>query len=96
MRVEARHDAAGVVLTVADTGIGIRGEDHAAVFEMFRQADGSDTRRFNGSGLGLYIVRRFVDQLGGTIVLTSALGEGSVFRITLPLSPTRQSEPRAA
>jgi signal transduction histidine kinase len=84
------------VLTVEDTGIGIRREDHAAVFEMFRQADGSDSRRFNGSGLGLYIVRRFVEQLGGTILLTSALGAGSVFRITLPRSPAPQSEPRAA
>jgi signal transduction histidine kinase len=68
----------------------------ALVRHPVRRPDGSDSRRFNGSGLGLYIVRRFVEQLGGTIVLTSAFDEGSVFRITLPLSPVPQYEPRAA
>ena len=96
VRVAAQRDGDTVVLTVADTGIGIRREDHAAVFEMFRQADGSDSRRFNGSGLGLYIVRRLVEQLGGTVALTSALGQGSVFLIVLPRSPAAQYEPRAA
>jgi signal transduction histidine kinase len=81
--VEVRNDR--VVYRVQDTGIGIPDEMQQLVFDEFRQVDGSSTRRFGGSGLGLSLARRLARLLGGEIFVDSALGEGSTFRVELPL-----------
>ncbi len=81
--ISAWADNGWVDFVVADTGIGISDEAQPLIFEMFRQVDGSTTRRHGGVGLGLYIVRQLVRGLGGEISVTSALGTGSTFRVRL-------------
>lgn len=85
----------GVMFSVADTGIGIPDEHHARIFERFTQADGSITRRFGGTGLGLTISRMLAEMMGGTIRLESEWGEGSIFHVLLRFPPGRRSAPEA-
>jgi PAS domain S-box-containing protein len=95
VRVDALLEPGMLVLRVSDTGIGIAAEDQEKVFEMFCQGDGSDSRRHGGTGLGLYIVRRIVERLGGNVQLESAVGEGSVFSVRLPYEGTLRTVPVA-
>ena len=78
-----RADDTHLALTVADTGIGILPEDLDRIFDRFYRADASRSRVTGGFGLGLSIVRDLVQAMGGTISVTSALGDGSQFRIVL-------------
>ena len=73
-----------IFLSVTDTGIGIATDNLEHVFEEFSQADDSTTRNFGGTGLGLSISRRFCQMMGGDITVSSKLGQGSTFTITLP------------
>ncbi|MEO8600935.1 MAG: PAS domain-containing sensor histidine kinase [bacterium] len=85
VRAEAYcHDGA-LAVRISDTGIGIDPAHQQLVFELFRQVDGSDSRRYGGAGLGLYIVRRYVEQLGGRIDLASLPAHGSHFTVSLPM-----------
>jgi len=74
-----------VVILVQDTGIGIPADRIDRIFEPFTQADSSMTRRFGGTGLGTTIARQLTELMGGQISVTSTPGQGSTFRIHLPL-----------
>ncbi len=97
-RFQATGSRAGAALCfdISDTGIGIPADKQARMFEVFTQADGSYTRKYGGSGLGLSIVARLVDLMGGTVFLCSEENRGTRVRIMLPGIEVDAAEPAAA
>jgi len=83
--LSARLDCKTLTLAVADTGVGIAEKDQEAIFKRFRQLDTGPERRYEGVGLGLYIVQGLVGMLGGKLSLQSAPGEGSTFTVAIPV-----------
>jgi signal transduction histidine kinase len=84
---DASGDPGRVLFTVTDTGAGIAADDLASIFDMFRQANAHPARG-HGVGLGLYIVKRFTDALGGEIRVDSTPGAGARFTVALPVEAT--------
>ena len=79
-----------MVVEIEDTGIGIAKEHQTLIFEEFRQADESLSRRYGGTGLGLPISKRLVELHGGELRVSSMLGHGSTFQFTLPIATEAQ------
>jgi len=90
--VSASSAEGWVTISVTDTGVGITPEAQAYVFDEFRQADSSTTRRYGGTGLGLAISKRLITLHGGRIWVDSEVGKGSTFHFTLPIRVRAGSE----
>jgi signal transduction histidine kinase len=85
IKVDASLSDSAVIVSVADTGIGIAPEDQEAIFEEFRQVGKDYARKREGTGLGLTLTKKFVEMHGGKIWVESELGKGSIFTFTLPI-----------
>jgi signal transduction histidine kinase len=85
IRVSAAPDNGTLRLAVSDSGIGMKPEALAHIFEEFQQAEKTTASRYGGTGLGLAIVKKFINLMGGDIVVESEIGKGSKFTITLPM-----------
>jgi signal transduction histidine kinase len=85
--VTVKNSPEQLVVSVHDTGIGMKEEDLPKLFREFEQIDGSYTRRYQGTGLGLALCRRFVEMHGGRIWAESHFGKGSTFTFTIPRDP---------
>jgi len=72
-----------LIITVEDSGVGIPENQQRLIFEAFKQQDGQASRKYGGTGLGLAITQRLADIMGGTISVTSEVGQGSIFKIVL-------------
>ena len=84
VQVSCRREDGHLLVSVADTGIGIRPEELPKLFQPFQQLDMGLTRRYEGTGLGLSIARKLTEKMGGTVNVESRWGEGSTFTVRIP------------
>ena len=86
-----KEDEVIVKIAISDTGIGIDEKNYAMLFKSFTQIDGSYTREYGGTGLGLVITRQLLEMMGGSVTFSSQLGVGSTFTIFIPMLFTKKS-----
>jgi len=91
--VEATPGSVTLGFSVEDTGIGMTSEQLQKIFQSFSQADGSTTRRYGGTGLGLVISKNLIELMGGTITVESVPQQGTTFRFQLPFSKSSRAAP---
>jgi signal transduction histidine kinase/DNA-binding response OmpR family regulator/PAS domain-containing protein len=91
--LEDKENEPYIRFDIEDTGIGIPTKKQKKVFESFSQADGSTTRRFGGTGLGLSITKQLVQLLNGELSMTSEVGKGSVFSMSIPANIDVEAQP---
>jgi signal transduction histidine kinase len=90
------NDGGTAQISVSDNGIGIPADDLPHLFQRFHRGTNVDDRRFHGLGLGLYICRSIAEEHGGQIWVTSEMGVGTTFRITLPSARAESEQPAMA
>tara|TARA_R110000764_G_scaffold4085_1_gene16897 strand:- start:10072 stop:12342 length:2271 start_codon:yes stop_codon:yes gene_type:complete len=93
---EERNDHPILIISVEDTGIGVSEDQFDLVFERFKQADSSESRKHGGTGLGLPISKKLAVLMGGDIELKSEIGKGSIFTLILPLRSIEETEDQQA
>jgi signal transduction histidine kinase len=86
INIRLQRDNGTAILEVSDTGVGIPSDKLERVFDRFYQVDGSSTRRYGGTGLGLALVKEIAISHGGQVSVESTVGKGSTFRVNLPLN----------
>ena len=89
--VSSHNNELMISLSVSDTGIGIPEDQQKTIFEPFKRLSASYENKYHGSGLGLYIVKKFLSRMGGSIEVNSAPGQGSAFKCLIPLSIAQTS-----
>lgn len=92
VKISCTSDEKEITISVSDTGMGIKPENLKMLFEAFRQVDGTSQRKYEGTGLGLYLSKKLVELLGGKISAESEFGVGSKFTFTIPLSMKKKEQ----